>query len=55
MTRFWLTLEDGVNFVIKSFQKMSGGEIFIPKLPAVKIVSLAQSMSKKLKIRFDFL
>ena len=52
MTRFWITLPEGVNFVIKSFQRMLGGEIFIPKIPAVKIITLARSMSKVLKIKY---
>ena len=41
MTRFWLTLEQGVNFVINSIGKMQGGEIFIPKIPSMKITDLA--------------
>ena len=36
MTRFWITLDQGVNFVQKSFERMIGGEIFIPKIPSVK-------------------
>jgi len=45
MTRFWITLKQGVDFVIKSFSRMQGGEIFIPKIPSVRIVELAQAMS----------
>jgi UDP-N-acetylglucosamine 4,6-dehydratase/5-epimerase len=45
MTRFWITLKQGVNFVIKNFSRMQGGEIFIPKIPSVRIVELAQAMS----------
>ena len=41
MTRFWITLEQGVNFVIQSIKNMKGGEIFIPKIPSMKIVDLA--------------
>jgi UDP-N-acetylglucosamine 4,6-dehydratase len=41
MTRFWIRLEDGVNFVINSIDKMKGGEIFIPKIPSMKIMDLA--------------
>ena len=54
MTRYWITLPEGVNFVIKSFQRMLGGEIFIPKIPAVKIITLARSMSKVLKIKYTW-
>ncbi|OQR41031.1 UDP-N-acetylglucosamine 4,6-dehydratase (inverting), partial [Aliarcobacter cryaerophilus] len=38
MTRFFITLEDGVNFVLKNFERMQGGEIFVPKIPSMKIV-----------------
>ena len=45
MTRFWITIQQGVDFVIKSFARMQGGEIFIPKIPSVRITDLADSMS----------
>ncbi|MFK5985254.1 MAG: UDP-N-acetylglucosamine 4,6-dehydratase (inverting) [Pseudomonadota bacterium] len=45
MTRFWITLQQGVEFVINNFSRMLGGEIFIPKIPSVRIVELAQAMS----------
>ncbi|MCP3850910.1 MAG: UDP-N-acetylglucosamine 4,6-dehydratase (inverting) [Gammaproteobacteria bacterium] len=45
MTRFWITIQQGVDFVIKSFARMQGGEMFIPKLPSVRITDLADSMS----------
>lgn len=51
MTRFWITLEQGVDFVIKSFLRMSGGEIFIPMIPSVKIIDLAKAMSPKSKLK----
>lgn len=41
MTRFWITLPMGVDFVLKNFQRMHGGEIFIPKIPSVRIMDLA--------------
>lgn len=41
MTRFWLTLEQGVRFVIRSIQQMSGGEVFVPKIPSTRILDLA--------------
>jgi UDP-N-acetylglucosamine 4,6-dehydratase len=41
MTRFWLTLEQGVRFVIHCVEKMHGGEVFIPKIPSMKIIDLA--------------
>ncbi len=51
MTRFWITLEHGVNFVINSFARMTGGEIFVPKIPSIKIVDLAKAMAPKLKTK----
>ena len=44
MTRFNITLDEGVNFVIKSIQRMQGGEIFIPKLPSYKILDLVNAI-----------
>lgn len=41
MTRFWISLEQGVEFVIKSLERMDGGEIFVPKIPSMKIMDLA--------------
>jgi UDP-N-acetylglucosamine 4,6-dehydratase len=40
MTRFWITLQDGVDFVLTNFKRMQGGEIFIPKIPSVHIMDL---------------
>lgn len=48
MTRFWITLQQGVDFVLKNFQRMQGGEIFVPKIPSVRVVDLAQAMAPKL-------
>ncbi len=45
MTRFWLKLEDGVDFVLKSFQRMQGGEIFVPKIPSMRILDLAEAIA----------
>lgn len=44
MTRFWITLEDGIEFVLKDFQRMQGGEIFVPKIPSMRITDLADSL-----------
>ena len=41
MTRFWITLEQGVEFVLSCFDLMAGGEIFVPKIPSMKVVDLA--------------
>ena len=49
MTRFWITLEQGVNFVLKSFSRMHGGEIYVPKIPSIKVIDLARIMGPNLK------
>jgi len=51
MTRFWITLQQGVDFVLTCMARMDGGEIFIPKIPSVKIVDLAHAMAPKLPIK----
>ena len=51
MTRFWITLREGVEFVLKNFKRMSGGEIYVPKIPSVRIVDLATAMAPKLPIK----
>ena len=48
MTRFFITLEDGVNFVLKNFERMQGGEIFIPKIASMKIVDMAKALAPNL-------
>lgn len=48
MTRFWITLQEGVDLVIKGFDRMHGGEIFVPKLPSVRIVELARAIAPDL-------
>jgi UDP-N-acetylglucosamine 4,6-dehydratase len=45
MTRFWITLQQGVDFVIKNFERMQGGEIFVPKIPSMRITDLAESIA----------
>lgn len=44
MTRFWITLPQGVQFVLDSIERMVGGEVFVPKLPSMNVVDLAKSM-----------
>jgi len=51
MTRFWITLPQGVDFVWKSLQRMHGGEIFVPKIPSVRITTLAESLAPSLPLR----
>ena len=50
MTRFWITLDEGVDFVLKNFQRMQGGEIFVPKIPSMRITDLARSLAPDLPI-----
>jgi UDP-N-acetylglucosamine 4,6-dehydratase/5-epimerase len=45
MTRFWITLQQGVAFVLRSFERMYGGEIFVPKIPSTTITDLATAMA----------
>ena len=49
MTRFWISIDDGVDFVLKSIELMYGGELFIPKMPSIKILDLAASLKKDFK------
>ncbi len=51
MTRFWITLQQGVDFVIKSLGAMKGGEIFVPKIPSMKVIDLARAMAPKAKLK----
>jgi UDP-N-acetylglucosamine 4,6-dehydratase len=51
MTRFWITLPQGVDFVLRCLQNMRGGETFVPKLPSIRIVDLAKAISSKIPIR----
>lgn len=50
MTRFWITLNEGVQFVIRCIGEMKGGEIFVPKIPSIKIVDLAKAIAPDAKI-----
>ena len=49
MTRFWISLEEGVNFVINSVRIMKGGEIFVPKIPSMKIIDLVEAIMPEAK------
>lgn len=48
MTRFWITLDQGVDFVVKAFERMHGGEIFVPKIPSARIPDLATAIAPDL-------
>ena len=51
MTRFWITLQQGVNFVITSISSMQGGEIFVPKIPSMRMLDLARCLAPDLPTR----
>ncbi len=51
MTRFWITLQSGVDFVLKDFGRMQGGEIFVPKIPSVLITDLARAMAPEMPMK----
>lgn len=51
MTRFWITLRDGVYFVLRNFERMHGGEIFVPKIPSMKITDLVESLAPGIPIK----
>lgn len=51
MTRFWITLEEGVNFVLQCLEIMEGGEIFVPKIPSMNIMDLAKAISPECEIK----
>ncbi|MBU3843887.1 MAG: UDP-N-acetylglucosamine 4,6-dehydratase (inverting) [Candidatus Anaerobiospirillum pullicola] len=48
MTRFWITLDQGVNFVLQNLVRMHGGETFVPKIPSIKITDLATALAPNL-------
>jgi UDP-N-acetylglucosamine 4,6-dehydratase len=52
MTRFWLTLEQGVKFVIRCLEHMHGGEIFVPKIPSMRLVDLAETVAPGCQVEY---
>ena len=50
MTRFWLTLEQGVRFVIRCIEQMRGGEVFVPKIPSMKTIDLARAIAPQAEL-----
>jgi UDP-N-acetylglucosamine 4,6-dehydratase/5-epimerase len=51
MTRFWISLQQGVDFVLKNFERMLGGEIFVPKIPSIRVVDLAKAIAPEISIK----
>jgi UDP-N-acetylglucosamine 4,6-dehydratase len=52
MTRFWLTLEQGVRFVVRCLEGMQGGEIFVPKIPSMKLSEMARAVAPECEVEF---
>ena len=52
MTRFWITLQQGVDFVLSSLEIMHGGEIFVPKIPSMRVVDLAKAIAPEARLEF---
>ncbi|MCK5230485.1 MAG: UDP-N-acetylglucosamine 4,6-dehydratase (inverting) [Desulfobulbaceae bacterium] len=50
MTRFWITLDEAVKLVVKAFHYMEGGEIFVPRIPSMKIMDLAKAIAPECKV-----
>jgi len=50
MTRFWLSLEQGVHFVIRCIEQMHGGEVFVPKIPSMKVLDLARAIAPHARV-----
>lgn len=53
MTRFWITLDQGVRFVCENLDRMQGGEIFVPKLPSMNIMDLVKAIAPKCKVEIS--
>ena len=51
MTRFWITLQQGVDFVLESLERMQGGELFVPKIPSMRIVDLARIIAPEARLK----
>lgn len=51
MTRFWISLQQGVDFVLDNFERMHGGEIFVPKIPSIRITDLAEALAPQLPLK----
>jgi FlaA1/EpsC-like NDP-sugar epimerase len=50
MTRFWITIDQAVRFVVRSIEQMHGGEIFVPKIPSMKLLDMAQAITPECQI-----
>ena len=51
MSRFWISLQDGVDFVLRNFERMQGGEVFVPKIPSMRITDLAEAIAPGMPVK----
>ena len=51
MTRFWITLQQACDFVLDTLKRMQGGEIFVPKIPSIRVLDLANALHEGVDIR----
>ena len=52
MTRFWLTLDEGVRFILQCIENMRGGEVFVPKIPSMRIMDLAEAVAPECEVSY---
>jgi UDP-N-acetylglucosamine 4,6-dehydratase len=52
MTRFWITLDQGVEFVCRCIERMVGGEVFVPKIPSMRMLDLAKAIAPECTVKF---
>ena len=52
MTRFWITLDHGVQFVLNCLEQMQGGEVFVPKVPSMKVIALAEAIAPGCRVQY---
>jgi len=50
MTRFWITLDQGVQFVLHCLERMQGGEVFVPKIPSMRVIDLAEAVAPDARV-----
>ena len=51
MTRFWITLDQGVRFVLRALGQMHGGELFVPKIPSMRVTDLAEAIAPDARLK----
>ena len=51
MTRFWITMDQAVEFIMRSLEEMQGGEVFVPKIPSMKVADLAEAIAPRCELK----